>query len=104
MKRIIIGGLIGLAAITVGCEIDRGARKDLPNSSQTLVENEVKVYLHPDRFPNVTHRCDETTGIWTTTDRAVWIVYGDPLCGGTAAITVLDNIPGGQVTAPDTEG
>jgi len=90
--------------LLAACDNDRGARQDLPNSSQNLVESEVEVYLHPDQFPNVTHRCDDTTGIWTTTDRAVWIVYGDPLCGGTSRITVLDNIPGGVGTAASTEG
>ena len=102
-RWILIVGVVIVASSLIlllsSCDDDRGARQDLPNSSQELVMDDVDVYLHPDRFPNVTHRCDDTTGIWTTTDRNVWIVYGDPLCGGSNhQVVVLDNIPGGATT------
>jgi hypothetical protein len=93
-----------LLLLLASCDDDRGARQDLPNSSQELVMSDVEVYLHPDMFPNVTHRCDDTTGIWTTTDRNVWVVYSDPLCGGTSDVVVLDNIPGGSASQGVEEG
>lgn len=89
-------GLVLLA----GC--DRGARKDPPQDSQNLVEGDVTVYLQPDKFPNIVHRCDGDTGMWTTTQGNVWVVYADPACGaplGERAPIVLDNIPG-TGTAP----
>lgn len=89
--------VLGIAA--TACDVDRGARQDLPNSQQTQVTGEdADVWLFPDKFPNVVHRCaDDGTGIWTTTDRNVWIVYNDPACPGAnreALPLVLDNIPG----------
>ncbi len=83
-----------LVAVLVGCDNDRGARKDLPNNSQMLDESVADIYLFPDRYPNLAHKCDETTGMWTTTDRGVWVVYDDILCGGTVGGLVLSNIPG----------
>ncbi len=95
-----------LAVIGVACDNDRGARKDLPNQSQNLDEGSADIILMPDAFPNLAHKCyplpadfpnAEPVGMWTTSDRGVWIVYGDPLCGGTSDPFILDNIPGGSV-------
>ena len=89
--------VVAVLAITlVAC--DTGARKDLSDEDQRLDESEAQIFLFPDGFPNVAHKCDNGTGIWTNTDRAVWIVYDDPQCGvpvgeGRTPI-VLDNIPG----------
>jgi hypothetical protein len=99
MRRLLWMAL--LAIPITACDTDRGARKDLPINNQQLNESDAQVYLMPDQFPNVTHKCDGTLGIWTTTDRAVWIVYNDPRCDGDGSGPVLDNIPGSQtVVAP----
>lgn len=94
MKRLLWLALLALPI--AACDTDRGARKDLPVDNQRLDESDAHVYLMPDQFPNIVHRCDSTLGIWTTTDRYVWIVYNDPSCDGTGPMTVLDNIPGSQ--------
>lgn len=96
---------LSLVAVVAGCTVDRGGRKDLPNDNQVLDESDAQIFLFPDRYPNVAHKCDGETGIWTTTGRDVWIVYSDPKCGaplgeGRAPI-VLDNIPG---ASPGAEG
>jgi len=85
-----------LLVVAVGCDTDRGARKDLPVEQQQLDETDAHVYLMPDQFPNIVHKCDGSTGIWTTTDRNVWIMYQDILCDGDGSGPVLDNIPGAQ--------
>lgn len=92
-----VGIIVGLVILLLtGC--DTGARKDLPQENQTLDSSEAQVFLFPDGYPNVAHKCDNTTGIWTNTDRAVWIVYNDPQCGAPAVEgrdpIILDNIPG----------
>jgi len=86
VKKAIILSVIALAAC------DTGARKDLPNENQNLIQSDVEVYVNPDQFPNLVHRCTNTTGMWSTTDRYVWIVYNDPDCGGTGRVLVLDNV------------
>jgi hypothetical protein len=82
--------------VLVGC--DRGARKDLPQSNQDVIDGNADVYLFPDKFPNLVHRCgDKGLGIWSTTDRWVWIIFNDPTCPGSEGeMVVLDNIPGAQ--------
>jgi hypothetical protein len=75
---------------------DRGARKDLPQGSQNLDESTADIILMPDQFPNLAHKCLDTTGMWTVTDNWVWIVYNDRMCGGEGDMVVLDNIPGAQ--------
>lgn len=102
MKRLAAApAAIAVALFVSSC--DTGARKDLPQENQRLVEDEATVYLQPDKFPNIVHRCDETTGMWTTTQGNVWIVYDDPACGATRgegrAPIVLDNVPG-SASAP----
>jgi hypothetical protein len=82
------------ALISLGC--DRGARKDLEQDNQMFNTGTAVVYLNPDKFPNITHKCDETTGMWTTTQGNVWIVYNDRNCGGEGPVTIFDNIPGGE--------
>jgi hypothetical protein len=84
--------LIANIGLLAAC--DRGARKDLPQEQQNLDESEAIIVLNPDKFPNLAHKCLDTTGIWTTTDRAVWIIYRDPRCGGEGEPFVIDNIPG----------
>lgn len=110
MKKKIIG-VLAVAGVLFGCDDDRGARKDLPNNNQTLDDSQATVYLFPDKYPNLAHKCDGTTGMWTTTDRGVWIIYDDVLCGGTVGGLVLSNIPGQRqagdwqgVTGDETEG
>ena len=82
---------------------DTGARKDLPQDNQTLDETDATVYLFPDKFPNVTHKCGGTTGMWTTTQGNVWIVYEDRLCGGTGQMLVFSNISGSRATEGGSE-
>ena len=84
-------GVIALLALTA---CDTGARKDLPQENQKLDSTSATVILMPDKFPNITHKCLETTGFWTTTQGNVWIVYEDPLCGGTEQMLVFSNISG----------
>jgi hypothetical protein len=86
--------------ILSGC--DTGARKDLPDDQQTIDESEAVVVANPDGFPNVTHKCLQTTGFWTTTQGNVWIVYEDPQCGGTGQMLVFSNISG-RTQAGDSE-
>lgn len=97
MRKILAIAAIGLMAL-VGCDTDRGANKDLPNQQQELDEGSAQIYLFPDGYPNVAHKCDETTqtGIWTVTDRHVWIYYNDPACGGDGSGPIIDNIPGAK--------
>ena len=85
---------IAVATFLTGC--DRGARKDLPQENQQLDQSDADVIVMPDRFPNITHKCSGTTGFWTTTGGAVWIMFRDPDCGGEGEPFVLDNIPGSQ--------
>jgi hypothetical protein len=92
MKKLLI--ILPLALIA--CDTDRGARKDLPIDNQRLDETDAHVYLMPDQFPNIVHKCDGTTGIWVTTDRNVWITYQDLLCDGDGTGKTIDNIPGSQ--------
>lgn len=88
-------GVILVIAGFAGC--DRGARKDLPQRNQFLEESQVWVYVFPDRYPNLAHKCAGETGMWTDTDRDVWIVYHDPLCGaGEQMPIVIDNIRTGS--------
>lgn len=100
VKRAIIAGVAALLLLAA-CDTDRGARQDLPNSNQDLNNANVSVYLFPDKFPNLTHKCDATTGMWTDTGRDVWIVYNDPMCDGTGDPMVLDNIPGAKTVSDE---
>jgi hypothetical protein len=86
--------LIAATCVAVLTACDTGARKDLPQDNQTLDETEATVILMPDKFPNITHKCLQTTGFWTTTQGNVWIVYEDRLCGGTGQMLVFSNISG----------
>lgn len=100
MKRLLTLTAATLAVFAMtACDTDRGARKDLPVEQQQLDETDARVYLMPDAFPNIVHKCDGTTGLWTTTDRNVWIVYQDILCDGDGTGQVFDNIPGGAQQA-----
>lgn len=94
MKNTTVMGVVLAALITVLAACDRGARKDLPQEQQNLDESEAVVVVNPDKFPNLAHKCLDTTGIWTTTGGAVWIIYRDPKCGGEGEPFVIDNIPG----------
>lgn len=93
-RALLVVAVLALA----GC--DRGARKDLPQANQDTIDGDADVYLFPDKFPNLVHRCsDGGLGIWTTTDRWVWIIYNDPECpGAEGEMIVLDNVPGAQAT------
>lgn len=86
--------VLGIILWATAC--DTGARKDLPQKQQEVTEGDAEVILMPDQFPNLVHRCIDTTGIWTTTADWVWIVYNDPKCGGEGDVLVLDNVPGSQ--------
>jgi hypothetical protein len=88
--------LILLPLVLMACDDDRGARQDLPINNQELDKDTAKIFLMPDRFPNLAHKCEGTMGIWTTTDRHIWIVYNDPACDGVGNPFVLDNIPGAE--------
>ena len=96
---LITGGVVGgcvlaVAATAMLTACDRGARKDLEQDDQVLNSGTAVVYLNPDKFPNITHKCDQTTGLWTTTQGNVWIVYNDRNCGGEGEVMIFDNIPG----------
>ena len=91
MRRIMAVATI----VVLAASCDPGARKDLPDENQEQDKGTASVYLMPDGFPNITHKCDGTTGMWTTTDRGVWIVYQDILCDGDGTGQILDNIAGG---------
>lgn len=95
MKRLLVLSLL----VLVAC--DRGARKDLPNEAQNLDTSEAVVIVNPDKFPNITHKCLEGTGFWTTTQGNVWIVYNDPLCPGSEGEPlVFSNIAGRTAEQP----
>ena len=90
MRRVIV---VGVVAVLGAC--DTGARKDLSQDDQTLDTSEAVVIVNPDKFPNITHKCLEGTGFWTTTQGNVWIVYNDPLCpGAEGEPLVFSNISG----------
>jgi len=91
------------ALLFVAACTDTGAQKDLPQENQELNSATADIYLFPDGFPNIAHKCDGTTGMWTITDRNVWIIYEDLMCDGDGTGMVLDNIPGGSPTAAVTE-
>lgn len=95
MRWLLIPALLALGAC------DTGARKDLPQENQELDSSTAQVYLMPDQFPNIVHKCEGTTGMWVTTGRNVWIVYQDLLCDGNGTGMVLDNIPGSQAAATE---
>jgi hypothetical protein len=86
--------IVAACAATILTACDTGGRKDLPDDQQTLDESEAVVIVNPDKFPNITHKCLEQTGFWTTTQGNVWIVYEDRLCGGTGQMLVFSNISG----------
>lgn len=88
--------VIVFAVSIFAASCDTGARKDLPQENQRLDESDADIIVMPDDYPNIAHKCSGTTGTWTTTDNAVWIVYRDPDCGGEGEPFVLDNIPGSQ--------
>lgn len=99
MKKLavtVVAALLGFAA----CGDDDGARTDLDEDYQTQDTSLGDVVLMPDRFPNLVHKCFgiSHTGIWTTTDRWVWIVLNDPDCGGRGRVVIIDNVPGGDTS------
>jgi hypothetical protein len=89
---------VAVTLLVAATACDRGARKDLPQEQQNLDESEAVVVVNPDKFPNAAHKCVDTTGIWTTTGGAVWIVYRDLMCGGEGGMFVIDNIPGASAS------
>jgi len=97
--RHLIAGTVAVAALAA---CDTGARKDLPDENQKLDHSEAEIQLFPDKFPNTAHKCVGDVGTWTTTDRGVWIVYGDPKCGGSGPTLILTNVPG-RTGVNDTE-
>lgn len=97
MKRFLflIGALMFLGAACTGND----AREDLDVEDQVNDDGIVaNIVLNPDGFPNAAHKCylDGQPGIWTNTDRAMWIVFNDPTCPGATEtpMVVIDNIPG----------
>ena len=93
MKWLLIPAMALIGTLVVSC--DPGARQDLPQENQEKDAGTASVFLMPDGFPNITHKCEGTTGMWTTTDRGVWIVYEDIACDGAGTGPILDNIAGG---------
>lgn len=92
-----VGSALVLLTITA---CDTGARKDLPNDAQILDESKATVVVNPDKFPNIAHKCLESTGFWTTTQGNVWIVYNDPLCPGSEGDPLIfSNIAGRAPTS-----
>jgi hypothetical protein len=74
---------LALGVLFLGCaDNDNGARKDLPNENQTIDVSDAVIISMPDGFPNVAHKCLDSTGFWTTTDRITIIVYNDWQCPG----------------------
>lgn len=96
MRRflLLIGALMFLGVACTGND----AREDLDVEDQVSDVSDAVTAIFPDGFPNASHKCfqEGQPGIWTTTDRGVWIVFNDPTCSGATEgpMTVLDNIPG----------
>ena len=60
------------------------------------------VVVNPDGFPNVAHKCVQSTGFWTTTDRTLILIYNDWLCPGSnleKEMVVINGVPR-DVVAP----
>lgn len=100
-------GLVGLlcvfATVFVACaDDDNGARQDLPVENQQYDTSDVQVIVNPDGFPNVAHKCLESTGFWTTTDRTLILIYNDWLCPGATRekdMVVINGVPRAIVNA-----
>lgn len=95
MKRILrtlapIAVVIGIAACGPS---DKDARQDLPVNAQHNDLSDASIVVMPDGFPNIAHKCLNTTGFWTTTDRTLIIIYNDRQCGGEGEMVVINGIP-----------
>ena len=97
MKALISAGVMWVVAtltvVLISCS-DHGARKDLPQDNQKLDTTDASIIVMPDQFPNIAHKCQDTTGFWVTTDRLTVIVYNDPACHGEGTVFVISNVPG----------
>ena len=75
--------IVGLAALTA-CGDDK------PNSRTDVDEDKIEVGIEgmhveafPDRYPNVAWKCAGRNGLYSTTDRKLYIVVNDPNCSET---------------------
>lgn len=89
--------LLFIAALALfGCNEDRTGHTDLPEDQQTVDVSGATIIAMPDGFPNVAHKCLETTGFWTTTDRTLILIYNDWACPGATLekeMTVINAVP-----------
>jgi len=87
----------GIAAclMLMSCDDNRTGHFDLPENKQTVDVSPAEIISNPDGFPNLAHKCLDTTGFWTTTDRTVIIIYNDHTCAGAnleAEMTVINGV------------
>lgn len=99
MSRLLTGALALTAVAGLAACSDTGARKDLPQSAQSLDQSQADIIVMPDRFPNLAHKCRSgALGIWTTTDRLVVLLGNDHQCEGfdpaRPPYVIFSNIPG----------
>ena len=107
MKRLIaLSAALGLSPLAVfalaSCADDKDARQDLPKEQQQYDTSEAQIVVNPDGFPNVAHKCVESTGFWTTTDRTLILIYNDWLCPGSTRekdMVVINGVPRAIVNA-----
>lgn len=87
--------ILGVAACS---DHDNDARQDLPVDAQHNDLSDAQIVVMPDGFPNIAHKCLDTTGFWTTTDRTLIIIYNDRQCGGEGDMIVINGIPKTTIT------
>jgi hypothetical protein len=94
---------VTVTGLAGACGGDDGkARDDLTEEGITNDLSEALVVVNPDGFPNVAHKCVESTGFWTTTDRTLILIYNDWLCPGSTReqdMVVINGVPRAVVNA-----
>ena len=90
--------IVGVVIIFLaGCAPDnKDARQDLPREAQQYDTSDAQIVVNPDGFLDVAHKCLESTGFWTTTDRTLILIYNDWLCPGSTReheMIVINGVP-----------
>jgi hypothetical protein len=94
MRRALVA--LALIALAACGDDDEDARQDLPTENQMNDVSTATIVVFPDKFPNVAHKCLDTTGMWTTTDRILILIYNDHTCPGAnleQEMTVINGVP-----------
>jgi hypothetical protein len=73
--------IVGLGALTACGDGEPNSRTDVSEDDIAVNIAGVNVEAMPDRYPNVAWRCAGRNGLYTTTDRLLYIVVMDPNCG-----------------------